>query len=301
VFLNLFAQHRAIHEILTIPHILTNRDIVVAYLPVGLLAVVRLVWDRNRLSHKEAFLLVSFAVSYLLATHDRFLPIAPIEPKHFTRGYVWMPLFLLSAPLLQRWLISVRDWLNGTAARPAAAVSPFRRVLAVLLLAAAAGPLVMLSAFDNLSFNFLLFGLDRNAVVNEGCFLRADARQALGWINAQGLDGVLLCPGDGMEVYQPHRMTSYLSASYTPLRPYIGHHLMTPHIQQRLRQVQDWVEGHGDHPWMGKIDYILADKKIKLPLLDRRQWQVIYENESLELMARKQRSADSDRESPGGA
>jgi len=82
-------------------------------------------------------------------------------------------------------------------------------------------------------------------------------------------------------------MTSYLSASYTGLRPYIGHHLMTPDIEQRLQQVQDWTLGRGVHPWMSRIDYILVDKRLAMPLLERAGWRTIYENESLELLERR--------------
>ncbi|MDA8744940.1 hypothetical protein N9N28_09945 [Rubripirellula amarantea] len=48
--------------------------------------------DFNRL------LLVFFFVSFLLANHE--FAITPHQPLHFTRGYIWVPLFLLGAPTL---------------------------------------------------------------------------------------------------------------------------------------------------------------------------------------------------------
>ena len=284
VFLNFFPQHQVIHEILTIPHLLTHRDILLAYGPIGLLAAVRLWQDRRRLGWREGFLVVSFAVSFLLATHDRFLPIDPIEPKHFTRGYVWMPLFLLAAPLLQRWLVAVRDRLVSSG-RLVVSDLAIRERLAAAALPVLVAPIFVVAVFDNMAYNFLLF--ERWNQVHHGCFLMPDSRAALEWMEDQQLDGVLLCPGEEIEWYRAHRMTSYLSASYTGLRPYIGHHLMTPDIEQRLQQVQDWTLGRGVHPWMSRIDYILVDKRLAMPLLERAGWRTIYENESLELLERR--------------
>jgi hypothetical protein len=62
---------------------------------------------------------------------------------------------------------------------------------------------------------------------------------------------------------------------------------MTPDVQQRLQNVQDWTEGRGEHPWFARIDYLLADKGLKLPLFDRKQWKTIYENQRLVLWERR--------------
>jgi hypothetical protein len=45
-----------------------------------------------------------FAGAFLLANHDLF--ISPRQPIHFTRGYLWVPLFLIGAPMMTR--ITVR-------------------------------------------------------------------------------------------------------------------------------------------------------------------------------------------------
>jgi hypothetical protein len=74
------------------------------------------------------------------------------------------------------------------------------------------------------------------------------------------------------------------------MRPFIGHHKMTPDIERRVEDLQAWVEGKGEHPWFARIDYILVDREIKLPLLDRGEWRAIYENPRLVLLERERPS-----------
>ena len=47
-----------------------------------------------------SFLLTAAAVSFLLANHHWF--ITPRQPIHFTRGYIWTPLWLTGLPMLAR-------------------------------------------------------------------------------------------------------------------------------------------------------------------------------------------------------
>jgi hypothetical protein len=286
VFLNRFPQHRAVHDILTLPHIMTVQTTLLAYTPVAVIAALRVIRDRHRLTHKDGFLFAMLGVTLALVYHDRYLPIKPIEPMHFTRGYVWMSLFLLGLPLMQEVLVKWRE-------RLLALVQGFhlggrvRQWAAGGLLAAGLLPILVLGAFDNLSFNFLLFEPDRISEVERGCFLSREARAALAWIDQQGLDGILLCPGHGTHPRTPHRMTSYLSASYTSVRPHVGHHFMTPGIRERVEQVEDWTNGVGEHPWFAQIDYILTPRNLSLPLLKRDEWESIYENDELVLLRRK--------------
>jgi hypothetical protein len=66
---------------------------------VGLAAVWQL-RDRPRIRTALAdrtvrLLFAWFAAAFMLANHDLF--ISPHQPKHFTRGYIWVPLFLIGA------------------------------------------------------------------------------------------------------------------------------------------------------------------------------------------------------------
>src|SRR5262249_11331626 len=109
-FLESFEQHRAVRETWSLGWTLRLPTLLLGYGPVGLLAACRLWRDRRRLDEAAGFFVVCFAVSFLLANHEWFLP--PRQPLHFTRGYLWMPLCLLALPLLQRLLSS--GWFRAS-------------------------------------------------------------------------------------------------------------------------------------------------------------------------------------------
>ena len=105
------AEHRALMERWTLPWTLNAAQLLAAYTLVGGLALARLC-PATRAGEvlrepRWRFLLVFFVVSFALANHE-FL-IEPVQPIHFSRGYLWTPLFLLGAPLLVRVLGRVGD------------------------------------------------------------------------------------------------------------------------------------------------------------------------------------------------
>ncbi|HKY95838.1 MAG TPA: hypothetical protein VJL84_11065, partial [Kiloniellales bacterium] len=90
--------------------------LLLAYGLVGALAAVSLVRDALG-QPRRRLLLVLALVSLALANHD--LLLTPRQPLHFTRGYIWIPLFLLGLPALLRllgWLSRVNmRWVLGLA------------------------------------------------------------------------------------------------------------------------------------------------------------------------------------------
>ena len=74
------------------------------YGPIGVIALLSLRRQGlGSLRHQRAarFFLIWFIVCFGLVKHDLLIP--PHQPVHFTRGYVWMPLFLLAAPLIRHF------------------------------------------------------------------------------------------------------------------------------------------------------------------------------------------------------
>ena len=96
LYLPRFPEHRAIMEYWSLDWSISAKSVLMAYGPLAGLAATRLWLDRRTLTSSELFLVVCFAVSFLLVIHDRFM--SPIEPLHFTRGYIWMPLCLPGFP-----------------------------------------------------------------------------------------------------------------------------------------------------------------------------------------------------------
>src|SRR5207249_955712 len=96
VFLEAYEPHRALRRTWSLAWTQTSASMLLAYGPAALLAAARLLQGRRRLRPDVALWVTCFAVSFLLSKHDWFT--SPRQPLHFTRGYVWLPLWLLGLP-----------------------------------------------------------------------------------------------------------------------------------------------------------------------------------------------------------
>ena len=101
-YLPRFAEHRELMKTLALPWLLQAVHFVPAYALVGALAF----WSFRRFdlaaqffaSPRNRFFLVWFCVAFALANHE--FAIEPMQPLHFTRGYIWTPLFLMATSAL---------------------------------------------------------------------------------------------------------------------------------------------------------------------------------------------------------
>jgi hypothetical protein len=265
IYLNSFEQHRGLHQVWSLQWTLSASTMLLAYGPVALLAAWRVWSDRHRLDAPVYFFATCFAVCFLLAKHDWFLN--PQQPLHFTRGYVWTPLCLIALPGLQQLLLSLRSRM-------------YRLSFGMLLLCLGA-----VAVSDNAIFGA---GQSRHEV---GFYLTPEDQEMFSWMERQGLDGVLLCPSI---------KESYLSATYTSMRPYVGHVYNTPRHRSRAQDVRLWFEQGQTGPWMGQVDYILipngpipraADKAPWEQRLYARvnpyEWEPLHENREWILFRRK--------------
>lgn len=253
LYLPSIPQHQAIQRSWSLDWSIGAKSMIAAWGMVGVLAAARLWKDRNRLSVNEFFLIVCWAVSFLLVIHDRFMK--PIQPLHFTRGYVWFPLFLLALPLIQLGFAYVR--------RHAGPVALSCAVTLALGIASA----------DNIALFVITAQKPR-----DGFYLSTSERAVFEWAEQSKLDGVLLCESTEL---------CYLSATYTAMRPLVGHMYNTPAFEERVRRTAEWFEGRGSGPWFSDIDLILAGRDQPMPLLDRLEWEVAYENQDLVLLRRR--------------
>ena len=130
-YLRRFPEHRALMETWSLPWLLQASNFVPAYALVGALAA----WSFRRLELARTFFanarnrlfLVWFLVAFALANHE--FAIKPIQPLHFTRGYIWTPLFLMGSTALVGLFTTLRS-RGGPVLRSLAIGS----VVAVLLL-----------------------------------------------------------------------------------------------------------------------------------------------------------------------
>ena len=252
VYLPSFAQHAALQETWKLAWRLEPISIALAWLPIACLTYIRVVRDRKTVGWNEAFLALAFGVAFSLSIHDRFM--RPTQPLHFTRGYVFMPLVLLSLPLIQDAVLAVRQ-------RVGVGVFAFAGVFAVGVL-----------SFDNAVF--LSAQVNKQQRNDAAYFLTDSERDVLNWIRENNLESVALSENANL---------GYLSATYTALRPYVGHFYNTPHRTIREEQRQAFFNSNGalETEWLNSIECVIASTETADRLVADGAWKPVYRNQEL--------------------
>ena len=222
VFLVSFPEHQAIHKDWSLNWVLPIESIFLAYSPVGILAIMRIIYDRRRLPIEVLFFATCFLTSLLLAKHELFMD--SMQPLHFTRGYLWTPLIFIALPFIQRGLISLQQRMSNI----------LFMLISVILASFAIG--------DNLVF----VKLNTNRPL--GYYLTFEERNLLTQVNLLDDSGIMLTL---------NRKLGYLSATYTSVTPYVGHHFLTPKREEKLQNIKYWKANQYDLLEQENIDYIL--------------------------------------------
>jgi len=215
-FLPSFPEHRMLMEQWVQPWILGGASAAAAYLPVGLIALWRMrsvPLARALLAERSNRLFVVwFLVAFALATHELFTRAH--QPLHFTRGYVWLPLFFLGAPLMIAWF-------GGLASR-------FRPVGRV-----AVGMLLVLLLSDNAAW----FAAVANGRLLGQVRLTQGQADVLRWVNGSTRDRAVVVSEDPL--------LGYLSTVYTPARAWLAQYYNTPDAALRERELGEFFAGRG--------------------------------------------------------
>jgi hypothetical protein len=174
-------------------------------------------------------LLLWSLVALVLVKHELFTDF-PIEPLHFTRGYVWTPLFLLGLPALLRVIRSLlqrRSFVPGL-------------VLAALL---------ALFLLDN---GLWLTAVGRGYLI-EPVRTTPEQKEVFGVLNSEA------CAGS--TVLTPDRQVALLSTVYTALRPWTTHLRYTDGDVERRAQVQALIlRGKSTEAWRGWKLAVVLDR-----------------------------------------
>ena len=203
VWLPSFPSHAELQDVWELNWSVTWTTAALAYVPVLIPCLIRIrrQMKARQITRPERFLICALFVAVGLAFHDRL--IKPVQPLHFTRGYVWMPMFLLGLPVMLEWLKAFRQRSRrfGIA------------VVVVLLLIVA----------DNLIFSALHF--HRQFTKLDGFHLDTDERALLATLhNSQYASHVVLTESETL---------NYLLPTYAHVRPWLGHHFNTPRFPER--------------------------------------------------------------------
>ena len=231
VFLNWFADHRAMQAQWQLDWPYMFWTLVPALYLVGILAFGRLTRWKNLApvlaQPRMRLCLVWFAVILGLTQHD--LVLRPRQPIHFAHGYDWIALFLLATPaliaLLEK-LLAIRraHW----------------RVLAL------AGFLIVF-----LSDNLLWFASFADASVQDNTIpLTRDDRDVFRWLNAHAATPAY--------VVSSNKWINYLTPTYTHVRSWSGHEANTPHAAERFAQTAEAFSAGKPIPTANPVYYIPA-------------------------------------------
>ncbi|MGO9915826.1 MAG: hypothetical protein ACLQIB_14115 [Isosphaeraceae bacterium] len=257
VFLRRFPAHRALMKAWAHPYLLQVRTFAPAYALVGALAV----WPIRRLRLARVFFadarnrlfLVWFVVAFALANHE--FAIDPIQPLHFARGYIWTSLFFIGSSTLIGLLTCLRRWGGAVAGSLAVGL-----VVAVFLMDNALwlGSFVWDAALGH---------------QQKYWSVTADQLALYRWMSQPENKGALVLTSD------PHDV-GFLTAVYTPLRPWFGHFDTTPDIDARRQEVGEFLKtGRVIDEWRGKSLLVTLDGPVPTPRwLSETGAQPVYQN-----------------------
>jgi hypothetical protein len=222
------AEHRSVAQQYALPWLLPAASILAAYLPAAILAA----WNFRDGAAARRFLgqpvnrllLVWFVVALALSKHE--LVMKPVQPVHFTRGYIWIPLFLMGTGALAalgRRLRSGEAGIRG-------------RVIAAVLL-------VFVLADDGL---WLLTFPWRDSGWKQAVFVDDVEHELYAFLSEEQNRGALVVP-------QARRVGS-LTTVYTPLRAWWVQYGTTPYAETRADELRRFfAEGVAPPTWRTRL------------------------------------------------
>jgi hypothetical protein len=179
--------------------------------------------------------------------------MSPLQPIHFTRGYVWSGLFFLSIPGLSRLYSYLKEIKAGK----------------IIILT---GIVIFLS--DNLLWTINLLRKKEN-VEWEG-HITKDTRYVFQFLNS------FTNPNDLIIGNAP--LISYMSNVYTSANSWISHPFNTPHIKAREEAQKLFFEkGIKPSAWQNRRIIIVIDKKNPVTTIPIKGTEKIFENKSYEI------------------
>jgi hypothetical protein len=217
-------------------------------------------------------LLAWFAVAFLLANHDLF--VRPHQPIHFTHGYLWVPLFLIGAPVMIKIaeLLLAAPWRIGL---------PASIALSGLMFLDNAG------WFGGAGLDLLRDGKEVSFFPNP-IYIRSSAWDVLQRLNdrvfAEGL------------VVSNARELSYQVIVYTPLRAWYSQMWNTPHPAERLAQLDAlFQEGQDLGDWCRRKMVAVVERQKDREATEKLLalgYELAYQNIDYDVLLRPPRSGD---------
>jgi hypothetical protein len=184
----------------------------------------------------------------------------PTQPLHFTRGYIWIPLFLLGAPTLLNLFRR--------------AAGSHRRVLGGIIVAG----LVVLFLMDNALW--LATAKYSPSTPNQrlGLYLTTEDLSVLEVMNRAEYSRSL--------VVSSNSMLGYLATVYSPLRSWVSHIGNTPNYARRRAELKAffWL-GVAPQQWRNRSLLVISGHNLE------RSWRRVWIRQGMRLVLRNSRFA----------
>jgi hypothetical protein len=197
--------------------------------------------------HQRLFLCWA-VIAFLLSKHEWF--IKPMQPIHFTRGYIWAGLFLFSLPALL-WLINylqqstIRKWL----------LYGFT--------------FIFLS--DNILWTTNLLRQTNN-IESEG-HITKDTQQVLKFLESNTTNKDLLVGNASL--------VNYLANVYTHTNAWVSHPFNTPNREERIKQMEHYLEtGVRPPEWKDRRVLVVTERAKVLNISHPLKVNFLFQNRS---------------------
>ena len=220
-YLNQFPEHRSVSEQYSLNWRLRFFNMIPAYCLVGALAIASMVKLKNSFFTNAAprLFFTWFIVAFLLANHELFMK--PMQPLHFTRGYVWASLFLLGLPALNS-LFQNERWKRYS---------------------------IVLVIFSALLLSDNILWITNNLRVHQTSpsiiCISGEQKDLLHLIDKKSNNKTLIIGKDEVLVY----MSTVFSKAY----PWISHPFTTPFVSKKEKAYSDFIEnGVIDASWKNR-------------------------------------------------
>ncbi|MEQ1676366.1 MAG: hypothetical protein ABL876_06690 [Chitinophagaceae bacterium] len=252
-YLNSFPEHKQIFSQYSAGWTYSFRIFIPAYILVLVLSFITFYKNRSipkflSESHQRLFLCWAI-IAFLLSKHEWF--IKPMQPIHFTRGYVWAGLFLLGLPGLV--------WLAEYSRKKTA----WKICFAVF---------IFLFLLDNTLWtgNHLR---DKNKTEWEG-YLTKDTKAVFTFLNKSTSRDDLLVGNAPL--------INYMANAYAPVNTWASHPYNTPNRSGRVEVMKHFLEtGIRPPEWANRRLILVVNKKEQsLPIHASLQVNKIFENDT---------------------
>lgn len=260
-FLNSFPEHKITTQQMAVPWLLDAKTFIPAYCIVAAMILwrirnYRVLWEVLG-ERTNRMLFVWALVAFAIANHE--FAIKPFQPLHFTRGYIWTPLFLLGGQSMCALFVRVSSGGNKMS-----------RVLSVSLIC-----LVMM--FDNISW-FGALGINRHS--GEKLYHMSQAQAGVIDYLAQQEGEVK----DTVVVSDESFIALYVSA-YTHFRNWYSNWHLTPNYENNINDVTRYlVNNEVPARWRGSTILLVVALNKRPKSVPGAEEEVLFLNDSYEIV-----------------